>query len=140
MLVGNTLAQGLKSEVNIQGSGVFIKNSDGRDIHQQATDTGGVFVGYRYIINNRLAAEVNYGYARNTHCFGAVPARVQTNLHEVSGSTVVKLPSISKVQPFALAGGGAQVFDPTATPVELLPAQRRKLKAHFFAVVALTTG
>lgn len=132
MLIGNTLAQGLKSEISIQGSGLFTNNSDGRDIHQQATKTGGLLIGYRYNINHWLAAETNYGFARNTQVFlGTVPARVQTNLHEVTGSAVVKLPSISRLQPFVLAGGGAIVFDPTGNPGGILTGAAQETKGTF---------
>jgi hypothetical protein len=38
---------------------------------------------------------------------------VESNIHQISGSAVVKLPSFARLQPYALAGGGALVFDPT---------------------------
>ena len=58
--------------------------------------------------------EANYGYDRNTQIyFGGTGARVESNIHQITGSAVVKLPSFAKVQPYALAGGGALVFDPT---------------------------
>jgi outer membrane immunogenic protein len=108
------VAQEYRSEVSVQGTGFFTKNSQGNDIQNRATETGGVLVGYRYTINRWLAAEANYGYARNTQSFlGSVPARIQANVHEITGSAVVKLPGFAKVQPFVLAGGGALVFDPT---------------------------
>jgi len=114
VLIGAASAQEIRSEVSVQGTGFFTKDGDGRGIQNKATETGGVLVGYRYNINRWLAAEANYGYARNTQAFfGSVPARVQANVHEVTGSAVVKLPGFKRVQPFALAGGGALVFDPT---------------------------
>lgn len=114
VLVGAASAQEFKSELSVQGTGFFTKNSDNRGIENRATKTGGVLVGYRYNITRWLAAEANYGYARNTQSyFGSSPARVQANVHEITGSAVVKLPSFAKLQPFALAGSGALVFDPT---------------------------
>jgi outer membrane immunogenic protein len=111
---GAASAQEIRSEVSVQGTGFFTKNSNGNGVQNKATETGGVLIGYRYNINRWLAAEANYGYARNTQeFFGGAPARVQANVHEVTGSAVVKLPGFKRVQPFGLAGGGGLVFDPT---------------------------
>jgi outer membrane immunogenic protein len=114
VLIGAASGQEIRSEISVQGTGFFTKNSDGNGIQNRATETGGVLVGYRYNINRWLAAEANYGYARNTQgFFGSLPARIQANVHEVTGSAVVKLPGFKRVLPFVRAGGGALVFDPT---------------------------
>jgi opacity protein-like surface antigen len=104
-----------KSEVSVEGSGLFTKDSNGKGIENEATKTGGVQAGYRYNINHWLAAEADYGYARNAQLYysGDASARVQANLHEITGAAVVKLPHFAKVQPFVLAGGGGLIFDPT---------------------------
>jgi outer membrane immunogenic protein len=108
------VAQENRSEISIQGTGFFTKDTDGNGIRQHATDTGGFLVGYRYNFNRRLAAEANYGYDRNTQIyFGGTGARVESNIHQITGSAVVKLPSFARLQPYALAGGGVLVFDPT---------------------------
>jgi len=71
-------------------------------------------VGYRYNINRWLAAEANYGYDRNTQIyFGSGVGRVQSNVHQATGEAVMKLPGVLHLQPYALAGGGALMFDPT---------------------------
>jgi opacity protein-like surface antigen len=132
VLIGAASAQEIRSEVSVQGTGFFTKNSDGRGIRNQATETGGVLVGYRYNINRWLAAEANYGYVRNTQSFfGSVPARVQANVHEITGAAVVKLPGFAKVQPFALAGGGGLVFDPTGNPGGTFGGATRETKGAF---------
>ncbi len=104
-----------KSEVSVQGTGLFTKDSNGSGIENKATKTGGVQAGYRYNFNHWLAAEVDYGYARNTQLYysGDASARVQANLHEITGAAVVKLPNFAKLHPFVLAGGGGLIFDPT---------------------------
>src|SRR6201981_81614 len=103
-----------RSEISIQGTGFFTKDTDGNGIQQHATDTGGFLLGYRYNINRWLAAEANYGYDRNTQIyFGSGLGRVQSNVHQATGEAVVKLPSFLRLQPYALAGGGALMFDPT---------------------------
>jgi len=108
------VAQENRSEISIQGTGFFTKDTDGNGIRQHATDTGGFLVGYRYNFNRWLAAEANYGYDRNTQIyFGGTGARVESNIHQITGSAVGKLPSFARLQPYALAGGGALVFDPT---------------------------
>ena len=110
----NAVAQEIRSEISLQGTGFFTKDADGNGIRQHATDTGGFLVGYRYNFNRWLAAEANYGYDRNTQIyFGGTGARVESNIHQITGSAVVKLPSFARLQPYALAGGGALVFDPT---------------------------
>lgn len=113
-LTMSAVAQEQRSEVSIEGTGFFTKDSAGNGVLDRATNTGGFLVGYRYNINRWLAAEANYGYDRNTQTyFGNTFARVQTNVHQFTGSAVVKLPGLGRIQPFALAGGGALVFDPT---------------------------
>ena len=62
----------------------------------------------------KFAVEANYGYDRNTQFyFARAPARVQSDIHQLTGSAVVKLPTFARLQPYALAGAGALVFDPT---------------------------
>jgi K+-transporting ATPase c subunit len=86
------VAQEYRSEVSVQGTGFFTKDSNGRGIHEPATETGGVLVGYRFNINRWLAAEANYGYNRNTQLYsGSVPARVQSNVHQITGATHASL-------------------------------------------------
>jgi len=108
------VAQETRSEVSVQGTGFFTKESDGNGVQDHVTNTGGFLIGYRYNINRWLAAEANYGYDRNTQTyFGSGLGRVQSNVHQITGEAVVKLPSVLRLQPYALAGGGALMFDPT---------------------------
>jgi outer membrane immunogenic protein len=108
------VAQEQRSEVSVQGTGFFTKDTSGNGIQENATETGGFLLGYRYNINRWLSAEANYGYDRNTQIyFGSAAARVESNIHQITGSAVVKLPSFARLQPYALAGGGGLVFDPT---------------------------
>jgi opacity protein-like surface antigen len=103
-----------RSEISIQGTGFFTKDTAGNGVFGGANDTGGFLVGYRYNFNRWLAAEANYGYDRNTQFyFGGTQARVQSDIPQITGSAVVKLPTFLRLQPYALAGAGALVFDPT---------------------------
>ncbi len=125
-------AQEYRSEVSVQGTGFFTKESSGRGIRQDATDTGGVLVGYRFNINRWLAAEASYGYDRNTQLYsGSTTARVQANVHQITGAAVVKLPSFAKLQPFVLAGGGGLVFDPTGNPGGSFTGATQETKGAF---------
>jgi hypothetical protein len=87
-------AQEGRSEISLQGTGFFTKDSSGQGVSRTTTDTGGFQVGYRYNINRWLAAEGNYGFDRNTQkYFGSFgESRVQANVHAVTGDVVVKLP------------------------------------------------
>ena len=111
------VAQENRSEISIQGTGFFTKDTDGNGIQQHANDTGGFLLGYRYNITRWLAAEGDYGYDRNTDRYfggGFGESRVQANVHAVTGDVVVKLPlRLGGIGVYALAGGGGLIFDPT---------------------------
>jgi len=51
LLSVTAVAQEVRSEISVQGTGFFTKDVDGNGIRQQATDTGGFLVGYCYNIN-----------------------------------------------------------------------------------------
>ena len=110
----SAVAQEVRSEISVQGTGFFTKDSNGNGIENKATETGGLLIGYRYNITRWLAAEANYGYDRNTQDYiGSTSGRIQSNIHQITGSAAVKLPGIARIQPFALAGAGGLIFDPT---------------------------
>lgn len=112
------MAQEVRSEISVQGTGFFTKESNGRGVRETATDTGGVLAGYRYHINRWLSAEAVYGWNRNTQEFtsAAGSGRVQANVHQATGGFVVNVPVPRKfrVTPYVLAEGGALVFRPTS--------------------------
>jgi hypothetical protein len=47
--------------------------------------------------------------------FGGTPARVQSDIHQITGSAVGKVPTFARLQPHALAGAGALVFNLTGS-------------------------
>ena len=59
-----TIAQETRSEISIQGTGFFTKDSEGNGIQDHVTNTGGFLIGYRYNINRWLAIqlEINLGW------------------------------------------------------------------------------
>jgi hypothetical protein len=100
------VAQENRSELSIQGTGVFTKDTGGNGVFERANETGGFLLGHRYNFNRWLAAEANYCYDRNTQFyFGGTQARVQSDIPQITGSPVVKLPSFARLQPYALTGG-----------------------------------
>jgi len=103
------------SQISFQGTGLVTKSADGNGSTYNTTKSGGFLLGYSYQLNSWAGVEGNYGYTRNTQNFsGASSAALQANVHEVTGSFVAHLPSrVHGVRPYALAGGGALVFDPT---------------------------
>lgn len=118
LLLGiSAVAQESRSEISLQGTGFFTKDSSGQGITEHSTNTGGFLVGYRYSLTRWLAAEAVYGYDRNSqHYFGSSGrSRVQANVHEATGGFVVRIPTSArfKIKPYVLAEGGALVFDPT---------------------------
>src|SRR5437764_14355073 len=86
-------AQEVRSEVSLQGTGFFTKDTTGQGTTQRGTENGGFLIGYRYHLNRWLAAESVYGYGRNTQqYFGAAGvARVQSNIHQATGGLVGNL-------------------------------------------------
>src|SRR6266851_7860939 len=109
------LAQESRSEISVQGTGFFTKDSNGQGIRQKATDTGGFLVGYRYNLNRWLAAETHYGFARNTQEYSSLgTSGIQSDVHQFTGGLVFKLPhpGLFRVNPYLLAGGGALLFNP----------------------------
>jgi hypothetical protein len=82
------------SEISVQGTGFFTKDSGGDGINQHATDTGGFLLSYRYHFNRWLAADASYGFARNTQqdFTSSGPLSVQANVHQATGALVVTAP------------------------------------------------
>jgi outer membrane immunogenic protein len=118
LLTAAAVAQESRSEISVQGTGFYTKDTTGQGIRQQATDTGGFLAGYRYNLNRWLAAETNYGFVRNTqeYSFPLGTSRIQSDVHQFTGGLVFKVPSPSRlrISPYLLAGGGALLFNPTA--------------------------
>lgn len=112
------VAQEARSEVSVQGTGFYTKDSTGQGIQQRATDTGGFLLGYRYHLNRWLSAETNYGFVRNTQQY-SLPlgtSAVQANVHQATADLILKLPTPVRLRfsPYVLAGGGALIFSPTS--------------------------
>lgn len=135
LFLGAAVAQESRSEISLQGTGFFTKDSSGQGTTQRATNTGGFLVGYRYNLTRWLAAEADYGYDRNSqHYFGSSGfSRIQANVHQATGGFVVRIPTVHrlKLSPYVLAEGGALVFDPTGNSFGTVPGAQRQATGVF---------
>lgn len=128
-------AQELRSDIGLQGTGFFTKDTVGQGTTQKSTNTGGLLVSYRYHFNRWLAAEAAYGYDRNTQQF-FVPAglsRIQSGVHQATGGFVFSLPMPARyrISPYVLAEGGALVFDPTGNAFGTVAGAKRQATGVF---------
>src|SRR3989441_7874642 len=106
------------SQVTVQGTALITKEStaDTTSTTQRSTKSGGLLVGYSYQFNSWAGVEGNYGYTRNTQNYFASigQSSIQADMHELTGSFVAHIPvRIPNIRPYALAGAGALIFDPT---------------------------
>ena len=110
------MAQEVRNDLSVQGTGFFNEDSNSNGISRTTTKTGGSGSGISLSHQWWLSAEANYGFDRNTQKYfsDAGQSRVQSDVHGVTADVVVNLPlHISKVSPYALAGGGGLIFHPT---------------------------
>src|SRR5437667_614618 len=124
------------SQVSIQGTALVTKdtNSDSSPLSQRTTKSGGFLVGYSYQFNSWAGAEGNYGYTQNTlntaGSFGQ--SSIRSDFHEITGAFVAHIPvKVRSVRPYALAGAGALVFNPTDDAKRMNSAIDRQTKAAF---------
>ncbi len=114
LLASGAFAQENKYEMTVQGSGFFPKQTTKNGITSKPTASGGVVAGFRVNLNNRFAVEGDYDYGRNSEKFfvAGTATRIPVNVHSLTATGVVKLPTFRDVRPFAVAGGGMMVIDP----------------------------
>lgn len=118
-------AQGVisKSEISVSVMGDYQQYSSGNNIGQSATNGGGFLLGYRYHFSRLIAAELDYGRTRVSEVYdGGGLGRVQSDVHEVTGSLVLTSPiGLFGLKPYVLAGAGGLLFDPTHNPTDFVP-------------------
>lgn len=124
------------SQVSIQGTALVTKdtNADSSPLSQHTTKSGGFLVGYSYQFNKWAGLEGNYGYTQNTlNTFGSFgQSSIRSDFHEVTGAFVAHIPVNARgVRPYALAGAGALVFNPTDDAKSMNAGIDRQTKATF---------
>jgi opacity protein-like surface antigen len=109
--------EGGRSEVSVQAFGSFVKGTNSNGVEQNATNSGGVLGSYRFFFTENHGVEVNYGYSLNTQSYGLLtgPEGVKANQHEVTAAYVYRH-RWHGFTPFAEAGVGGLIFDPTGAP------------------------
>lgn len=129
------MAQEKRSEISLQGAGFFTQGASGNGTSYSATQTAGFVATYRHRLSRWVSAEGAYGYDANTQKYLVVsnPFRIQSGIHQLTGSLVFSLPSraSSRFVPYFLAGGGALIFDPSGSQFNSLSSAQTQTKGAF---------
>jgi len=129
------LAQENRSEISLQGAGLFTSSTMGNGTAYSATESGGVLGTYRYHLSRWISVEGAYGYSVNTqkYSLSAGAFRIQSGIHDFTGSLVLNLPSHhhSRINPYLLAGGGALRFAPTNDQFNTLSGAQGQTRGAF---------
>jgi len=128
-------AQENRSEISVQGTGFFTNSTSGNGTAYSTTQTGGFLTTYRYHLNRWVSAEAAYGYDLNSQKFllSSGAFRIQSGIHQATGSLVLNLPSHtgSRFNPYIIVGGGALMFEPTGTQFNTLSGASSQAKGVF---------
>lgn len=129
-------AQETRQEVSVQGAGFFTRGTTRNGTAYNATQTGGFLGTYRYHLTHWISAEAAYGYETNTEKYlylSSSSFRIQSGIHQFTGSLVVNLPSSpkSRLNPYVLAGGGALLFQPTSNQFNSLSGAQSQKEGAF---------
>ena len=128
-------AQENRSEISLQGTGLFTSSTTGNGTDYSATSSGGFLGTYRYHLNHWISLEGAYGYSVNTQKYSLSSSafRIQSGVHDFTGSLVMNLPSRShsRINPFLLIGGGALRFAPTSNQFNTVSDAQGQTKGAF---------
>ena len=128
-------AQESRSEISVQGTGFFTRDATGNGTSYGNTESGGLLTSYRYHLKSWLSAEAVYGIDRSTAKYftNSASFRIQSDVHQATGGLVVNLPAVfrRRLNPYALAGGGALIFDPTSSRTDTVAAAQTEAKGVF---------
>jgi outer membrane autotransporter protein len=128
-------AQENRSEISLQGTGLFTSSTTGNGTDYSATNSGGFLGTYRYHLNHWISLEGAYGYSVNTQKYSLSSSafRIQSGIHDFTGSVVMNLPSRShsRINPYLLVGGGALRFAPTSNQFNTVSNAQGQTKGAF---------
>jgi outer membrane autotransporter protein len=130
------MAQENRSELSFQGMGFFTSGTNGNGTAYSATGAGGVLGTYRYHLNHWASVEAAYGFSLNTEKYDFLssnPFRIQTDVHQFTGSLVMNLPTHghSRINPYFLIGGGALLFNPNGNQFNSLSNAQSQTRGTF---------
>jgi opacity protein-like surface antigen len=119
LLLFGTLSAQAQSSLAVSAEGSFSSTTEAIYTRQNPFDQAGVLVELRHIWNPLFGYEVAYSVNRANQRYtyigpsttGPAPQTVRAYNHEISADWVVSLP-LANFRPFALAGGGVQIFEP----------------------------
>jgi outer membrane immunogenic protein len=135
LLTLTAAAQENRSEIGVQGTGLFTQSSSGNGTTHSATETGGFLATYRYHLNHWISVEGAYGYDLNSQKYlsSSSAFRIQSRMNQMTGAIVLRLPSRpgSRLSPYVLAGGGALLFDPTGNLSDTVFGAQSQTKGVF---------
>ena len=138
MVLGLSLAasaQENRSEISFEGSGLFSKSTTGNGTAYSTTNSGGLLGTYRFHLKHWISLEGSYGYRVDTQKYSLSSSafRIQSGIHNFTGSLVMNLPSRnhSRLNPFLLLGGGGLRFAPTNNQVNTLSGARGQTEGTF---------
>ena len=124
-----------RSEMSLQGTGLFTSSTTGNGTAYSATESGGFLGTYRYDLNHWISVEGAYGYSVDTQKYSLSSGafRIQSGIHDFTGSLVLNLPSRhhSRMNPYLLIGGGALRFAPTGNQFNTLSNAQGQTKGAF---------
>jgi opacity protein-like surface antigen len=119
ILVGGTASA--QTDVSVDLTAAIANKVNGNGLNETATKSIGGLVSFRHFSGHHSGFEVNYGYTKNSQKYtdqaGNSVAVVQAGNHELTGAYVFRA-TRGSFQPFALAGGGALVFNPTQSALD----------------------
>ena len=128
-------AQENRSEVSLQGTGLFTDSTTGNGTAYSATESAGFLGTYRYHLNHWISLEGAYGYSVDTQKFSLSSGafRIQSGIHDFTGSLVLNLPSRhhSRINSYLLIGGGALRFTPASNQFNTLSGAQGQTKGAF---------
>jgi len=113
-------AQNGNSEVSASFTGNFQSQASGLGTTDNASNSGGFLLDYRYHFNSWSAIEADYGRTRYTQYYeptgGSTTAQTQANLNQLTLGYVFTFGGFNfkGIKPFLDAGTGALIFSPVA--------------------------
>ena len=79
-----SFAQENRSEISLQGTGLFTSSTTGNGTAYSATESGGLLGTYRYHLNRWVSVEGAYGYSADTQKYSLSSGafRIQSGIHD----------------------------------------------------------
>jgi hypothetical protein len=113
-------AQENRFEIGAAATGNFMRSLNGNGVSHGVDDRAGVGASFRYWLTGRQGVDISWSYSNPFHSYNSRTAggAFRMGMNEATASYVYRLPTFSKrLQPFALAGVGALVFNPDGSVV-----------------------